>query len=206
MTQYAAAVTFADQAKAYQALSELRRSSAAEVVASAALVQRTEDGHLTVPEGGDSAEGVGFAGGTLVGMLVGVLGGPLGMLLGMGTGALVGSLFDLDRAETGDSALEAFGQAVKPGTNALILETNEPDTTALDAFVSAQGGTIVRRPLDEVVDELESQQAAAEAAAEAARKKMREERRAERKEKVEDRIENLKKKFHRDSATDGANS
>ena len=52
----------------------------------------------------------------------------------------------------------------------------EDTTQPLDAFVSEMGGTIVRRPLDEVVAELEAQQAAAEEAEKAARKAIREQK------------------------------
>ena len=187
-----------DNAQAYQAIAKLRDSSLINEITSAALVERDANGRLTVPEGDDALIGAGAAGGGLLGMVVGVLGGPIGMLFGLGAGALAGSLFDLDRAEAGDTALAEFGRTVKPGGNALILQTDEPDVAGLDGFVKDLGGTIVRRPLDEVVDELEAQQAAAEAAADAADQKMREQCREERKEKWDERVENLRKKFHRD--------
>ena len=53
---------------------------------------------------------------------------------------------------------------VPTGGNTLLAETVEDTTEPLDTFVSEMGGTIVRRPLDEVVAELEAQQAAAEEA------------------------------------------
>ncbi|KTR39566.1 MULTISPECIES: DUF1269 domain-containing protein [Rothia] len=195
MTQYAAVVTFPEDATAYQALSELRGSSLSSLVRSTALVERDEQGRLRVPEGDDPGIGSGTAGGSLIGMMIGVLGGPLGMIFGLGTGAMLGGLFDLDRAQSADSALEELGRTVQPGRNALVLETDEPDTAALDAFVAERGGSIVRRPTDEVVAEMESQQAAAEAAAEAARRQLRESRRAERREKFEDRVESLRSRF-----------
>jgi hypothetical protein len=43
------------------------------------------------------------------------------------------------------------------GGNALLAETVEDTTEPLDTFVSEMGGTIVRRPLDEVVAELPRQ-------------------------------------------------
>ena len=178
MTQYAAAVTFPDNATAYQTISELRDSSLIQSITAAALVERDQNGQLRVPEGDDSVIGLGAAGGSLV-----------GMLLGVSSGALVGGLFDLNRADKAETALAEFGQAVQPGHNALVLQTDEPDTTALDGFVKGKGGTIIRRPLDEVVDELEAQQAADA--------KLREQRREERKEKWDERVENLRKKFSR---------
>ena len=82
-----------------------------------------------------------------------------------------------------DDAITEFGKTVRPGGNAILAQTDEADTAALDALVTKYDGAIVRRPLDEVLAELEAQQDAAEAAAEAARKKLHDEK------KVEKRIE-----------------
>jgi uncharacterized membrane protein len=79
---------------------------------SAAVVERTPTGELRIPESSDNAELVGTASGSLIGMLVGVLGGPLGLLLGWGAGALIGSAFDLDRADESDEALSTLGRAI----------------------------------------------------------------------------------------------
>ena len=141
--------------------------------------------------------GVGTAGGSLIGMLIGVLGGPVGMLLGGGAGAATGALYDADRLDTGDEAIEQFGALVPTGGNALLAETVEDTTEPLDGFASQMGGTIVRRPLDEVLAELEAQQAAAEAAERAARKAIREQKRQEHKETAQQRVAALKAKFHK---------
>ena len=129
------------------------------------------------------------------GGLSGVLGGPLGVLLGFGLGAAGGALVDASRSDDLDDAITEFGKTVRPGGNAIIAQTDEADTAALDALVTKYDGAIVRRPLDEVLAELEAQQDAAEAAAEAARKKLHDEKKAEKKEKREERVEKLKAKF-----------
>jgi hypothetical protein len=49
---------------------------------------------------------------------------------------------------------------VPTGGNALLAETVEDTTEPLDTFVAELGGTIVRRPLGEVVAELEGGQRA----------------------------------------------
>ena len=108
-----------------------------------------------MPEGGDTEAGAGVAGGSLIGMLVGVLGGPVGMLLSGSAGAASGALYDADRLDKGDEAIEQLGALMPTGGNALLAETVEDTTEPLDAFVSEMGGTIVRRPLDEVVAELD---------------------------------------------------
>lgn len=195
MTDYVAIVTFAEKATTYQAYSELKNSSVINQVRAAALVERAADGSLSVAEGGDTASGVGLAGGSLIGMLVGALGGPLGLLLGWGAGALTGSAVDADRADANTATLLATGGTIVPGGNALVLETSEDDTAALDQFVAGHGGVLVRREEAEVISELEAQEAAAVAAQQAADEAIRQQKKEERQEKREDRIAKLKAKF-----------
>jgi hypothetical protein len=105
--------------------------------------------------------------------------------------------YDADRLDTGDEAIEQFGALVPTGGNALLAETVEDTTEPLDTFVSQMGGTIVRRPVDEVVAELETQQAAAEEAEKAARKAIREQKAQERKETRQQRVDVLRAKFRK---------
>ena len=110
-TESVATIRFPESSQAYQALSELRglgENLASVELRSAALVERTPDGTLRAPEQSDEIIGVGTAAGGLIGMLAGVLGGPLGVLLGFGTGALVGGMFDVDRATSVDSVRRAL--------------------------------------------------------------------------------------------------
>jgi len=197
MPEYAVAITFPQHGTTYEALSKLSSATDGFEIRSAAIVERDKDGHLHVPEGGDTTAGEGTAGGSLIGMLAGALGGPVGMLLGWSAGAAGGALYDADRLDTGDEAIEQFGASVPTGGNALLAETVEDTTEPLDTFVSKMGGTIVRRPLDEVITELEAQQAAAEEAQKAARKAIREQKRQEHKETYQQRVDALKAKFHK---------
>jgi len=197
MSEYAVAITFPQNSTAYEALSKLSPAPGGFEIRSAAIVERDKDGHLHVPEGGDTEAGAGIAGGSLIGMLVGVLGGPVGMLLGWSAGAASGALYDADRLDTGDEAIEQFGALVPVGGNALLAETVEDTTEPLDTFVAGMGGTIARRPLDEVLTELEAQQAAAEEAEKAARKAIREQKKQEHKEAAQQRVDALKAKFRK---------
>jgi uncharacterized membrane protein len=197
MPEYAVAITFPQNSTAYEALSKLSSAAGGFEIRSAAIVERDKDGHLHVPEGGDTTAGAGIASGSLIGMLVGVLGGPVGMLLGWSVGAASGALYDADRLDKGDEAIEQFGALVPTGGNALLAETVADTTEPLDTFVSEMGGTIVRRPLDEVVAELEAQQAAAEEAEKAARKAIREQKKQEHKETFQQRVDALKAKFRK---------
>ena len=198
-TESVAIIRFPQSSQAYQALSELRGLSGAFThldVRSAALVERRPDGTLNVPEGGDAIIGVGTASGGLLGMLAGVLGGPLGVLLGVGTGALVGGLFDIDRAAGVDSALSLLSAQVPPGSTALILDAVEDTTVPLDQLAVRFGATVARQPAAQVIAELEAAEAAAEAAQKEANRVLRERKRAEVKAKIDEKVDAVKEKLH----------
>ena len=198
MTDYIAAINFPERSKTYEAFSKIKADSERLGVVSAALVEIDENGRVTVPEGEDARAGLGMGAGSLIGVLVGALGGPIGMLLGLGVGAMTGAADDADRAEAGGLAVATLAGTLAPGTNGILVQTSEPGSTApLDAVVAEQGGTIVRRPLNEVLAELEAGQIAEEEAARAAREALRERKRQERKENLDQCIEALRAKFGR---------
>jgi uncharacterized membrane protein len=178
-------VAFADQSKAYQALSQLRQAGDAGRVElrSAVLLERGADGAVRIPEGDDAASGVVVAGGGLIGMLVGVLGGPLGMLLGASTGMLAGGVGALTHSEDQDIALEAISSHIEPGRTALVAEVGEVATEVVDNAMTTLGGTVIRRSAADVYDEIQSAEAAQEAADAEVRRVLREQRRAEHKDK-----------------------
>ena len=191
-------VGFTEPSKAYQALSVLKECSADGRIGleSAAIVERTEDGQLRVPESVDNDELVGMASGSLIGMLIGVLGGPLGVLLGWGAGAMMGGAFDIDRAVTSDEALTVLGRAIPPGTTAVIASVEEPAVEVIDAEMYKLDGEVTRRPVAEVMGELEVAEEAADAAAHEARRELREKRKAEFQADVNERVGKLKEKLH----------
>src|SRR5579871_1381202 len=145
-------VRFAEPSKAYQALSVLKQCSADGRIElqTAAVVERTPTGELRVPESADHVGLVGMASGSLIGMLIGVLGGPVGVLLGWGAGALMGALFDVDRAATSDDALTVLGRAIPPESTAVIARVKEPAVEVIDGEMSKLGGEVTRRAVGEV--------------------------------------------------------
>ncbi|MBU2663869.1 DUF1269 domain-containing protein [Actinoplanes bogorensis] len=191
------AVTFADDASAYQGLSTLRTAAADGRIdlIGAAVVSRDAGGRLSIPEAGDTRIGEGIAGGGLIGVLVGILGGPLGMLIGWGTGALIGGVIDLDRASRGDELLAGFSRAVPPGSTALIAEVREPAIEVVDTEMGKIGGTVVRRPASEVLAELEAAEDASKAAEAEARRVVREQKKQAREEKFDERKAKLRARF-----------
>jgi uncharacterized membrane protein len=191
-------VGFAESSKAYQALSVLKECSAEGRIGleSAAIVERTQEGELRVPESVDNDELVGMASGSLIGMLIGVLGGPLGVLVGWGAGAMMGGAFDVDRAVTSDEALTVLGRAIPPGTTAVIASVEEPAVEVIDTEMYKLGGEVTRRPVAEVMGELEAAEEAADAAAREGRRELREKRKAEVHANVDERVGKLKEKLH----------
>ena len=183
-------VRFTEPSEAYQALSVLKQCDADGRIGleSAAVVERTADGELRVPEDTDNVGPVGTASGSLVGMLIGVLGGPVGVLIGWGAGALMGGAFDLDRAETSDEALGVLGRAIPPGSTAVIASVTEPAVEVIDGEMKKLGGEVTRRPAADVMDELESAEDAAAAASREARRTVRQKRKAEAKASYDERV------------------
>jgi uncharacterized membrane protein len=191
-------IRFPEPSNAYQAISVLKQADADGRIElrAAAVVERTPEGQLRIPEGADNVGLEGTAAGGLIGMLVGILGGPLGMLLGWGTGALVGGVVDLTRAEKGEDALTMLGSAISPGSTAVIADVAEPAIEVVDGEMAKLSGEVTRRPEDDVMAELEAAEEATEAAAKEARRKMREQRKAEVSEKFSERVGKLKDRLH----------
>jgi uncharacterized membrane protein len=191
-------VRFSEASKAYQALSVLKECDAEGRIGleSAAIVERTAEGELRIPEDTDNVGLVGTASGSLIGMLIGVLGGPVGVLIGWGAGALMGGAFDLDRAATSDEALGVLGRAIPPGSTAVMASVAEPAVEVIDGEMEKLGGEVTRRSAVEVMDELEAAEDAAAAASREARRTVRQKRKAEAKASVDERVGKLKEKLH----------
>ena len=135
-------VRFTEPSKAYQALSVLQECDAQGriVLESAAIVERTPEGTLRVPEGTDNLGPVGAASGSLIGMLIGVLGGPVGVLVGWGGGALIGGAFDVDRVVKSDEALTVLGTAIPPESTAVVATVTEPAVEVINGEMARSTG------------------------------------------------------------------
>jgi uncharacterized membrane protein len=181
------AVSFSDDANAYEALTrlkELDKKHAAGVVA-AAVVARGDDGKIVTKDHFEADSGEGTVTGGLVGLLVGVLGGPIGVLIGGASGVLVGSLFDQDDTDRTESALTDISKSIRVGQTGVLADVSEESPAAIDAVMANLGGTVVRRSAADV----EAEVAAAEEAQAAAKKKAREELREARQKKQKGEID-----------------
>ena len=160
-------VKFAEASKAYQAMSVLKDCDAEGRIElkSAALVERTPEGELRIPEGADNIAMIGTVSGSLIGMLIGVLGGPVGVLVGWGAGALMGGTIDIVGVTKSEEALTALGRAIPPESTAVIASVTEPAIEVIDGEMAKLGGEVTRRPVVDVMAELEAAEEAADAAA-----------------------------------------
>jgi uncharacterized membrane protein len=200
------AVNFSEDAKAYEALTRLKELDDQGQVglAGAAVVVRSEDGHVDIK---DEVGDIGYAGaatGGIIGLIIGIIGGPFGVLIGGATGLLIGSLFDLHDVDETESAVSDISRSVQPGHTALLAEVSEQSPDVVDAAMGQLGGTVLRRTLEDVQAEIAAAEDAQNAAKREARKQLREARRTQMKEKIQEKIGALKAKLHRPVAAGGA--
>jgi uncharacterized membrane protein len=122
------------------------------------------------------------------------------VLIGGTYGMLVGSLFDIDDAETTESVLSEISKQVQPTRTALLAQVTEQSPDVIDAAMARLGGEVMRRPAVDVEDEI----AAAEEAQRTARREAREELHRARVEKTKvdahAKVEELKSKLTRSKA------
>ena len=206
MDQNVIVMSFADESKAYQALSELKTlaSDGKVQVQNAAVVHRALDGVFAVKDGAsDGSAATAPLTGTLVGSLIGMLAGPVGMLLGGAYGALLGGAVSIDKVQDSASVLDQMMQAMPPGSTSLIATVGEDSTDAVNALSARLGGLVVRRPLALVEEEVAAEQDAVAAAAKEARRVLREKKSAdwhgkvdEWKDDIGDGLDKLKASIH----------
>ena len=202
------AITFDENQNAYEALTKLKELDDQEQVglSGAAVVERKDDGTIDIKDEVGDVGWEGTATGGVIGLLIGVIGGPLGILLGGATGLLYGSLFDLADSDETESVLTDVARSVTVGQLTLLAQVSEQNPEIVDVAVEQLGGTVVRRPLDEVEAEIAAAEDAQHAAKVEARKKLRDERHEEHKEKVQAKVADLKGKLHHDRATAGGST
>lgn len=191
------AVTFEDDANAYDALTKLKElESQGQIgIRGAAVVSRDESGHVDDKDEVDDGNHTGATTGGIVGLLIGIIGGPFGVLIGGATGLLVGSLFDDDDVDDTESVLAAFSKAVRLNHNSLLAEVSEQSPEVVDTAMSELDGTVLRRPASEVEAEIAAAEHAQRAAKRKARKELLHARHEQRMEHIRQKIAELKAKL-----------
>ena len=193
------AVSFPEDANAYEALSRLKELDAKGEagVQGAAVVVRDDDGKLVTKDeiGDESVEGT--VSGGLVGLLIGVLGGPLGVLVGGATGVLVGSLFDEDDTDETESALADISKSLRVRSTGLLADVSEESPVAIDAVMANLGGTVLRRSAGDVQAEVTAAEEAQREAKKKARQELRDARHKKQKAEIDAKLAELKAKLDR---------
>ena len=193
------AVSFSEDANAYEALSRLKELNAKDDVGvrGAAVVVRDDAGKIVTKDqiGDESIEG--SVSGGLIGLLIGVLGGPLGVLVGGATGVLVGSLFDEDDTDETESALADLSKSIRVGSTGLLADVSEESPVAIDAVMANLGGTVLRRSAGDVEAEVAAAEDAQREAKKQARTELRDARDKKQKAEINAKLADLKAKLHR---------
>ena len=192
----------AKDTNAYEALTDLEQldSQGQIKIADAAVVTRDQDGHIEVKSEVGNDPYLGTASGGLIGLLLGIIGGPLGILLGGTYGALVGSLFDIDDAETTESVLGEISKQARPTRTVVLAQVDEQSPEVIDAAMARLGGDVMRRPVVEVEQEIAAAQEAQRKAEREARKELQQARLENSKADAHAKVEELKSKLRRAKA------
>jgi uncharacterized membrane protein len=200
-------VSFDSDSNAYAALTALKELESQKQlgVEAAAVVARGDDGAIAVKDRVDSPEFAGAASGGLLGLLIGIIGGPLGVLIGGTYGLMLGSLVDLDEVEETDSVLSQISASVRPGQTALLAQVTEQSPEVVDTAMARLGGTVLRRPVDDVEAEIAAAEKAQRQAKREAARELRQGRRERGEQQVHAKVEQLKAKMpHHEQAAAGS--
>jgi uncharacterized membrane protein len=206
-TYHVISVSFDPDSNAYAALTALNELDAQKqlIVEAATVVERGDDGAIVVRDQVGSFDYVGTATGGLLGLLIGILGGPLGVLIGGTYGLMLGSLVDLDEVEETDSVLTQISASVRPGHTALLAQVTEQSPEVVDTAMARLGGTVLRRPVEDVEAEIAAAEKAQREAKREAASELRRGRRERSKEQVQATIEQLKAKLpHHEKTASGS--
>lgn len=122
----------------------------------AAVVRRDAGGRLHINERGDLTAGGGAASGAALGAVIGLFGGPIGALLGGAVGGAIGGLAGR-LIDTGipDQRLKQIGEALRPGTSAIVAMIEHAWVGELQAeFDRAGGDTLAAAVTEDIRSQL----------------------------------------------------
>ena len=188
-----------DSTKAYDYFTKLTNSSIGNIN-QASIVERLSDGKIKIHDENNSSDGVNTLGGGALGSLLGILGGPLGVLLVFLQVLQSVPLFDADDFDDNQAVLAEISKALPVGFTGLVIDIDETDDKAADAYFKDAHAVVYRWDYDEVEAE-----ASAEAIKEAnrqAHKVLKEQKKEENKVKRQEKWAAFKAKLpHKKSAS-----
>lgn len=156
-------INFTENAKAYQAFSEVKRAHLSGKIRGEqmAVVTHSAEGahHFKVEDFLDFTGNNKTSRGGMIDMLVGILGGPLGILLGWFGGSMIGASQDAQEVRKANTIFELLSKNIGEGQTGLILIAFEEDNRILNEIIMYElGGIIHRFDYDEVEEELQKAQ------------------------------------------------
>ncbi|WP_405496381.1 histidine kinase [Streptomyces sp. NBC_00096] len=110
----------------------------------AAVLERSADGLLDVPDSHVSGAGVPTAGAGLAGGLLGLLGGPIGVFLGAAAGVALGNAAEDRWAQEDGAGMIMLSSRVEDGAALLIVDLYESEPEPADDLARRHGGTLER--------------------------------------------------------------
>lgn len=137
---------FNDEDTADQAMQALKAASKEQdfQIQDIAVVRRDENNKIHIKETGDIGGGKGAMLGGIAGAVVGLIAGPLAIVTSALGGALVGGLV-AKFWDTGikNETLQSLGNALQPGTSAIVAILGNQKVSALRSMLQQAGGNVM---------------------------------------------------------------
>lgn len=169
-------MTFAEDSKAYQAFSNLKRKHTdKEVVLEhlAVVKNDAETEKLDIKDFIDLTGADKTARGSFIGLFVGILGGPLGMLLGWMSGTFIGARKDAREIEDAVSVFEETLSMITPGKTGLIVIGEAESRDSIRTYVEDElEGRMLQLDLELVMEQVERARETEQELKKEARRKM----------------------------------
>lgn len=127
----------------------------------AAVLERSAEGLLDVPESHVSGAGVPTAGAGLAGGLLGLVGGPIGVFLGAAAGVALGGAAEDLRMQEGGAGMIMLSSRVEDGAALLIVDLRESEPEPADDLARRHGGTLERLSAKEFAAQVRAAEQAA---------------------------------------------
>ena len=158
---------FTDVGEARRALHELERLDADGHlrVRDAALMERSGEGRVGMPDASQDPDGHFMPHGGIVGLLAeSFASGPAGTLYGEPTEAFHGHAGPSPHGDEPELVLEEISRSLEPGVTLVIAEIADPDPEVLDSTLATLGGSAARRDAHDVYAEIRAADEAESAA------------------------------------------
>jgi uncharacterized membrane protein len=144
---------FGEEKAAKAALKELKAAKRANLIdiVDAAVIRRDEKNKLHIKETGDLTGGQGAMFGGALGLTLGILAGP-GALVAGATGALIGGIASkLRDSGFSNKRLAEIGEALKPGTSAIVAVVEHKWVGELESLMAEAGADVLTETLKEEI-------------------------------------------------------